>query len=79
MHAPYGLLNEKLRGCNSSKERPQLPQARCWQNVSVGAVDDLDDRDPVGELQGSLQRIGEPAIDSFFATSRSTTTSTVCW
>ena len=28
-HAPYGELNEKLRGASSSNDRPQCGQARC--------------------------------------------------
>src|SRR3954463_2465062 len=31
--APYGELKEKFRGANSSKDRPQWAQARCWENV----------------------------------------------
>ena len=34
-HAPYGELNEKLRGASSSNERPQCVHARCSENVSV--------------------------------------------
>ena len=32
-HAPYGELNEKLRGASSSKLRPQCEHARCSENV----------------------------------------------
>ena len=28
-HAPYGELNEKLRGASCSNDRPQSMQARC--------------------------------------------------
>ena len=32
-HAPYGELNEKLRGASSSKLSPQCEHARCSENV----------------------------------------------
>ena len=31
------------------------------------SVDDLDDRYPFGQVEGGLQRVGEPALDPFFA------------
>ena len=34
-HAPYGELNEKLRGASSSNDTPQCVHARCSENVSV--------------------------------------------
>src|SRR2546423_1284413 len=34
-HAPYGELNEKLRGASSSNESPQCVHARCSEKVSV--------------------------------------------
>src|SRR5262249_57868366 len=34
-HAPYGELNEKLRGASSSNDRPQCMHARCSENTSV--------------------------------------------
>src|SRR5258706_11887600 len=32
-HAPYGELNEKLRGASSSNDSPQWVHARCSENV----------------------------------------------
>src|SRR4051794_39274656 len=36
-HAPYGELNEKLRGASSSKLRPHTGQAKCCENVSTSS------------------------------------------
>src|SRR5262252_2631749 len=33
--APYGELNEKLRGASSSNDSPQFVHARCSENVST--------------------------------------------
>src|SRR3974390_1890039 len=34
-HAPYGELNEKLRGASSSNDKPQCVHARCSEKVRV--------------------------------------------
>src|SRR5438128_12514315 len=34
-HAPYGELNEKLRGASSSKDVPSFGHARCWLKVRI--------------------------------------------
>src|SRR5215470_20229118 len=34
-HAPYGELNEKLRGASSSNDKPQCVHARCSENVRI--------------------------------------------
>ena len=69
--APYGELNEKLRGAGSSKLRPSTGHTRCWLNVSVSFVaaspsrrDELDLGHAVGQLERRLQRVGEPAGDA---------------
>ncbi len=36
-HAPYGELNEKLRGASSSKEMPSYGQASFWLNVTTSS------------------------------------------
>ena len=68
-HAPYGELNEKLRGASSSNDSPQCVHARCSENVSVSAASlsllghDLDLGDALRELERRLQRVGEAALD----------------
>ena len=77
-HAPYGELNEKLRGASSSKLVPHCGQARCWLKVRIsarsGAVvvarrrgHDLDLGHALGELQRGLERVGEAALDALAA------------
>ena len=46
--APYGELNEKLRGASSSSEIPQCTQARCWEKVSTWS--------PSGRVLGRQRR-----------------------
>ena len=36
-HAPYGELNEKLRGASSSKDSPQNVQARDWEKLMMSS------------------------------------------
>src|SRR4051812_15735479 len=37
-HAPYGELNEKLRGASSSNEMPSYGQASFWLNVTTSSL-----------------------------------------
>ena len=69
-HAPYGELNEKLRGASSSNDKPSCMHARCSENVSVSDSppssrrEDLDLRDALGETQRGLERVGEAPLDA---------------
>ena len=77
VQAPYGLLNEKLRGCNSSNDRPQCSQARCWLNVSDGPSTTSTAATPSASRRAvSSESVSRRSIPSR-RTSRSTITSIV--
>ncbi len=65
--APYGELNEKLRGASSSKERPQYVHAsdceKFW--ISSRPVVGLhrDRRDALGQLERGLDGVGDAPAD----------------
>ena len=65
--APYGELNEKLRGAISSNERPQWVHASDWEKFwsSSRPVVGLhrDRRDALGELERRLDRVGDAPAD----------------
>src|SRR5680860_815715 len=78
-HAPYGLLNEKFLGCNSSKERPHCGQAKCWLNERVGPSSMTTWATPSARRRAvSSESVRRRSMPSF-RTRRSTTTSIVCW
>ena len=65
-HAPYGELNEKLRGWSSSNDRPSNGQASfslyVWMSSPcVGLHGDRDEA--LGQLERRLDRIGDPPPD----------------
>ena len=81
-HAPYGELNEKLRGASSSKLLPSDGRDSFSENVSTSGSPSfgmqLDLRHPLGQHERRLHRLGEAPLDPSRSTSRSTTTSIVC-
>ncbi len=77
--APYGLLNENMRGDTSGKEMPQAAQASRSENMNDG---------PSGTSTCTTPSASRSAVSSESArrpprlsltTSRSTTTSMVCF
>ena len=70
--APYGELNEKLRGASSSKRRAALRAGEVLAERERLAPrrpprppgDDLDLGDALGQPQRRLEGVGEPALDA---------------
>ncbi len=84
--APYGELNEKLRGAGSSNERPSTGHTRCSLNVSTSSSTDASpsrctissSATPSASLSAvSRESVRRRAMPSRI-TRRSTTTSIVC-
>src|SRR5687768_186002 len=77
-HAPYGVLNENIRGAGSSKESPQLMHAKSWEKACglppSGSTIATPPARPIAVSSESLSR------DRTFErrTILSTITSTVC-
>ena len=62
--APCGELNENARGVISGMLMPQFGHAMPPREQPIAAVERVDDDDVVGELEGEIDRIGQPALDA---------------
>src|SRR5919106_5218933 len=81
VQAPYGELNEKLRGANSSKYRPSYVQASFSENVTSSSLPSVCTASAASPSESSRAVSTESAtrrLMSGLATRRSTTTSMSC-
>ena len=77
--APYGLLNENIRGETSGKEMPHSAQASCSEKrCGLPPSTASTVTTPSARRKRRLQRIGQAEPRFSRTTSRSTTTSIVC-
>src|SRR3974390_2244330 len=83
--APYGELNEKLRGASSSNDRPQCEHARCSEKVrlSGSSAEHSRGRIPTSATpSASFNAVSSESVSRRSIperrTNRSTTTSIVC-
>src|SRR2546425_8714745 len=59
-HAPYGLLNENIRGETSGKEMPHSAQASFSEKVLVAGVGVAGSLSPARTEGGLLEMLGAP-------------------